>query len=66
MLSDPSVQRISTTPEMSEWWNNEVQRVKSRTVEHAPIKESETTGLGGEGERSGDQWAGKMPGHRGT
>ncbi len=75
MLSDPSVQRINTSTEMSEWWEHEIERSRQHVPpvkgdqKDAVVSSPETNAnaqLGGDGAAAGDQWAGKLPGRGGT
>jgi len=72
MLSEPSVQRISVSSEMEEWWRTEV------TKANTGINEGQAQAL--EGMKSGEkdvrergdsdkdeaQWGHTLPGHGGT
>jgi hypothetical protein len=72
MLSEPSVQRISVSSEMEDWWQNEVKRSGGRGAS----AHSESLGNMKSGERDvterGDsakdeaQWGHTLPGHGGT
>jgi hypothetical protein len=64
MLSEPSVQRISVSSEMEEWWRNEVSKVNS-TAEKMKSGEKDVTERG-DSEKDEAQWGHTLPGHGGT
>ncbi|WVQ63864.1 uncharacterized protein L199_002020 [Kwoniella botswanensis] len=80
MLSEPSTQRISISPEWQQWWDDEVRRSRSRPsssagsasrtgLEQAPgggVKAKEQVLKKEQSGRDRDQWGGKLPGHGGT
>nr|XP_019049629.1 hypothetical protein I302_00047 [Kwoniella bestiolae CBS 10118]OCF28559.1 hypothetical protein I302_00047 [Kwoniella bestiolae CBS 10118] len=79
MLSEPSTQRISISPEWQQWWNEEVRRTKSRdtggtsqsktSLDQAPgggVKAKEQVVKKEQSGGDRDQWGGKLPGHGGT
>lgn len=72
MLSEPSVQRISVSEEMQEWWQSEVNRVnKNRACSHEEALEGMKAGekdvtQRGDSATSEAQWGNTLPGHGGT
>lgn len=72
MLSEPSVQRISVSAEMQEWWQSEVNRVNSnRPGSHDEALEGLKAGEKdvrerGDSAKDEAQWGHTLPGHGGT
>ena len=72
MLSEPSVQRISVSAEMQEWWQSEVDRVnKNRPKSHEQALDGMKAGekdVSARGDSAKDeaQWGNTLPGHGGT
>jgi hypothetical protein len=72
MLSEPSVQRISVSSEMEEWWQNEVSRVNSSKAgssseasREMKLGEKDVTQRG-DSAKDEAQWGHTLPGHGGT
>ncbi|WRT69103.1 uncharacterized protein IL334_006087 [Kwoniella shivajii] len=80
MLSEPSTQRISISPEWKDWWNDEIDKTRTRPVSTSSSITSSSVKRGNEAKeekkeeivkkddegRDRDQWAGTLPGHGGT
>jgi DUF4097 and DUF4098 domain-containing protein YvlB len=72
MLAEPSVQRISVSSEMQEWWQSEVSRVnKNRAGSHEEALEKMKAGekdvtQRGDSAKDEAQWGNTLPGHGGT
>ena len=72
MLSEPSVQRISVSSEMEDWWRNEVSKANSSTNGgHAQALEGMKSGEKdvrerGDSDKDEAQWGHTLPGHGGT
>jgi hypothetical protein len=72
MLSEPSVQRISVSSEMEEWWRNEVSKANtavggghSQKLEQMKSGEKDVRERG-DGDKDEAQWGHTLPGHGGT
>jgi hypothetical protein len=61
MLEDKSVQRISNSPDMEDWWTSEVNRIRHKQQEIPNSKEDKK-----EDREDGQQWGGTLPGPGGT
>jgi hypothetical protein len=71
MLSEPSVQRISVSSEMEEWWRNEVSKATTTIGGHSDRLETMKSGEKdvrerGDSDKDEAQWGHTLPGHGGT
>ena len=72
MLSEPSVQRISVSEEMQQWWQDEINRVNTnRPTSHAEALQGMKSGEKdvrerGDSDKDEAQWGHTLPGHGGT
>ena len=70
MLESPSVQHMSTSSEMADWWRDHSRGQASRleemdTEEEVQAHEKSVTSRG-DSNRSETQWGSTLPGHGGT